>query len=150
MELEIAGMVDRPSVDLPVTVKLQRLLEYQDRWKSIEAADELSSVNAHDECFDHPRYFGDLIICVRSHGPDQGCVKLGHVTPVTANESVINWWTFFVPSLAGSYEVDVRENVLLAYSAEPFRGDNEIMPSVTSYVTGRLSLRVSAGSESYP
>ena len=136
MELEIAGLVDRPSVDLPVSEKLQRLHEYQDRLKNIQS--DICNAKAYDSCSGPTRYIGDLIISLeRSDGSDESnagdaggevrsydTVKVGHVNPTASNQSTIVWWSFHLPHPVSIFDVDLNENSLLVYAKEQAWDDN--------------------------
>ncbi len=127
MELEIAGLVDRPNVDIPVSEKLQRLHDYQDRLKNIKS--EICNAHSYDTCSGSTRYIGDLVISLeRSDGSNEShvegaggqvfpydTVKIGHVNPIASNQSTINWWNFRLPHPASIFDADLGKNYLLVY-----------------------------------
>ncbi len=136
MELEIAGLMDRPSVDLPIPRKLQRLHEYQDRLKNFET--DICSVQAYDTCEGPIGYFGDIVVSLEKsdsstepsmeggHGEvhSYDTVKVGHVSPTANNQLDIVWWTFRLSHPATRFHVDLSGNLLLVYLRDRMLVDN--------------------------
>lgn len=124
IELEIAGMIDRPEVALPTTTKLQQLLQYQDRWRT-EGIFYAKVTTKRDS--DSPVYYlGDLIVLpvAEEQSGAEPCyktIKIGHVQPSFISGTgggthpSIQWQEYELQSPVSNFDIDPIQNTLLGW-----------------------------------
>ncbi len=107
MELEIAGLVDRPSVDLPIYEKLEQLKLRQEGTKDLRRG--ILKVHANQDT-ENVYYSGDLIFRWARH-QDPGALS-SSVDVGQACGGFIKWWTICVPCPLKRFSVNITEGVI--------------------------------------
>ncbi len=117
MELEIAGLVDRPSVRLPVTERLELLKEHQQRMKDPGRRTGRPDVAWPRKPGGGPtQLFGDILLMpyTAGSGPPYDTIDVGHIQPLTLNrDEPIRWWTIHTPRPFSIFFADPSQDVLV-------------------------------------
>ncbi len=124
MELEIAGLVDRPSVELPISEKLERLRRRQETTKNLDR--HLLKVTRNARGLNNLFYEGDLVIR-SAQGPYVCSVDVGQVCNDSSGEreASIEWWTVGLPCPPKKLCVNLVEGVLVLLENDVGSGMSE-------------------------
>lgn len=102
MELEIAGLVDRPSVRLPITERLERLKVHQQLMKDPGCRTGHSTIPWPGKPGGFAQLFSDIIVVPYSSSlskfPSFDTIDVGHIQPAgVQGDEPIRWWTIHTP-----------------------------------------------------
>ena len=139
MELEIAGLVDRSSIELPVTAKLSHLKAYQEAFKSTQktlwrtsfnkgfslvysgdVGFVLSHTSIPEDLRDHPLLYDTIDVC---HVPP---ASFSHDTPCCCE-----WWTIHATCPFTSISADPSQDLVILYDADIVSGGPDGTPLVS-------------------
>ncbi len=111
MELEIAGLADRPAVDLPVPEKIERLRRRQEALKNPDRT--LLKVGAK-ELRESVHYDGDIIIRWSTTEPRPRSIDVGQVCNTSpGSKASVKWWALGLPCPLKKFALNIAEGVLV-------------------------------------
>lgn len=119
MELEIAGLVDRPSVSLPVTERLELLKIHQSRMKDPGCRTDRPTIPWPQKPHSgHVELVGDLFFVPYSTTSEDtfvlfDSINIGHLKPIVPEgEDPVRWWTIQAPHPFYSLSADPSQGII--------------------------------------